>query len=52
MHPNLHIHKKSNFLEIFGFYNNTVSRGEREQEGTGKRAFGRSEEGSFRNADI
>lgn len=52
MHPNLHIHKKSNFLETFGFSNKTASRGEREHEGIGKRAFGLSEEGSFRNADI
>lgn len=44
MHPNLHIHKESNFLETFSFYDKTAPRALVENKKTGKRNFGLAKE--------
>lgn len=44
MHSNLHIHKESNFLETFSFYDKTAPRVLGENKKTGKRNFGLAKE--------
>jgi len=44
MHPNLHIHKESNFLETFSFYDKTAPILLGESRKTGKRNFGLAKE--------